>query len=296
MAFLAGAVYLALSYFAERLFADLATKALYKLQVALFDHIQGLSLNFFDRQPIGELMSRVTNDTEVISLFYESAVSPIIRALIQVLLILTAMLIISWPLTVVAVLIIPVMLIVTFVIMRISTPAFSKLQEDLGSLSGFQEESISGYKAIISNRQQSWADKKNEDLAVGVFDVGTKAFFTSLLQYPLTQSFSMIQIVLVMVVGSFAVMTGKMPLGTVIAFASYTSLLIRPLSEIANLTSTTLNGVAGGRRVFSIMDEEPLIEDAPDAQPYEFIWRPGEFRRCGLQLHPRAKNPQTQYF
>jgi len=270
IAFIAGAVYLVLSFFAERLFADLATKALYKLQVALFDHMQSLSLNFFDRQPIGELMSRVTNDTEVISLFYESAVSPIIRALIQVVLILTAMLIISWPLTVVAVLIIPVMLIVTFVIMRISTPAFAKLQEDLGGLSGFQEETISGYKAIISNRQQTWADQKNEDLAVEVYDVGTKAFFTSLLQYPLTQSFSMIQIVLVMVVGSFAVMAGKIPLGTVIAFASYTSLLIRPLSEIANLTSTTLNGVAGGRRVFSIMDEEPLIEDEPDAVPFEF--------------------------
>jgi len=270
LAFVAGAVYLTLSVIAERLFADLATKALYKLQVALFDHIQSLSLNFYDRQPIGELMSRVTNDTEVISLFYESAVSPIIRALIQVLLILTAMLLISWPLTIVAVLIIPVMLIVTYVIMRISTPAFAKLQEELGSLSGFQEESISGYKAIISNRQQTWADKKNEDLAVGVFDVGTKAFFTSLLQYPLTQSFSMVQIVLVMVVGSFAVMAGKMPLGTVIAFASYTSLLIRPLSEIANLTSTTLNSVAGGRRVFSIMDEEPQIEDAPDAVPFEF--------------------------
>jgi ATP-binding cassette subfamily B protein len=270
LAFIAGAVYLTLSVIAERLFADLATKALYKLQVALFDHIQSLSLNFYDRQPIGELMSRVTNDTEVISLFYESAVSPIIRALIQVLLILTAMLLISWPLTIVAVLIIPVMLIVTYVIMRISTPAFAKLQEELGSLSGFQEESISGYKAIISNRQQTWADKKNEDLAVGVFDVGTKAFFTSLLQYPLTQSFSMVQIVLVMVVGSFAVMAGKMPLGTVIAFASYTSLLIRPLSEIANLTSTTLNSVAGGRRVFSIMDEEPQIEDAPDAVPFEF--------------------------
>jgi ATP-binding cassette subfamily B protein len=271
------------------MFADLATRGLYKLQVNMFKHMQTLSLNFFDRQPIGELMSRVTNDTEVISLFFESAVSPIIRALVQVVLILGAMLLISAPLTVVAVLVIPVMLILTFVIARISTPAFAKLQEDLGNLSGFQEESISGHKVIISNRQQNWADEKNTELTVGVFDVASKAFFTSLMQYPLTQSLSMIQIVFVMVVGSFAVIAGRIPLGTVIAFASYTSLLIRPLSEIANLTSTTLNAVAGGRRVFSIIDEEPQIKDAPDANPFEFKGGQVEFKDVDFSYIPGRK-------
>ncbi|MFN2160348.1 MAG: ABC transporter ATP-binding protein [Anaerolineales bacterium] len=289
VALIAAALYLGLSFLAERMFADLATRGLYKLQVNMFKHMQTLSLNFFDRQPIGELMSRMTNDTEVISLFFESAVSPIIRALVQVVLILGAMLLISAPLTVVAVLVIPVMLILTFVIARISTPAFAKLQEDLGNLSGFQEESISGHKVIISNRQQDWADEKNTELTVGVFDVASKAFFTSLMQYPLTQSLSMIQIVFVMVVGSFAVIAGRIPLGTVIAFASYTSLLIRPLSEIANLTSTTLNAVAGGRRVFSIIDEEPQIKDAPDANPFEFKGGQVEFKDVDFSYIPGRK-------
>jgi ATP-binding cassette subfamily B protein len=270
IAAIAGVVYLVMSFFAERLFADMATRGLQKLQTRLFSHMQTLSLTFFDRQPIGELMSRITNDTEVVSLFYEQAVSPIIRASIQILLTFLVMLIIDWRLTIVALIVVPVILILTNVIERISTPAFAKMQEELGSLSGFQEESLSGHKVIISKRQQDWADGKNDALADSLYDVGSKAFFTSLLQYPLTQALSLIQIVLVMVMGALMVVGGETDLGTVIAFAGYTALLTKPLSEIANLTSTTLNAAAGGRRVFTIIDEQPTVKDAPDATEYEF--------------------------
>jgi ATP-binding cassette subfamily B protein len=270
IAVIAGVVYLVMTFIAERMFSDLATRGLQKLQTHLFSHMQTLSLTFFDRQPIGELMSRITNDTEVVSLFYEQAVSPIIRASIQIILTFLVMVFIDWRLTIVALLVVPVILILTNVIERISTPAFAKMQEELGSLSGFQEESLSGHKVIISKRQQDWADEKNDILADNLYNVGSKAFFTSLLQYPLTQSLSSIQIVLVMVVGALMVVGGEISLGTVIAFSGYAALLSRPLSEIANLTSTTLNAAAGGRRVFSIIDEEPTVEDAPDASEFEF--------------------------
>ncbi|UCF26722.1 MAG: hypothetical protein JSW42_08645, partial [Chloroflexota bacterium] len=153
-AVISGAVFLIMTFLAERMFADLATQGLQKLQTHLFSHMQGLSLNFFDRQPIGELLSRITNDTEVVSLFYEQAVGPIIRASITIILAFLVMLFIDWRLTIVALLIVPVILILTNVIERISTPAFAKLQEELGTLSGFQEESLSGHKVIISKRQQ----------------------------------------------------------------------------------------------------------------------------------------------
>ncbi len=269
-ALIAGAIFLVMTFFAERMFADLATHGLQKLQTNLFSHMQTLSLNFFDRQPIGELLSRITNDTEVVSLFYEQAVGPIIRASITILLAFLIMVAIDWRLTIVALLIVPVILILTNVIERISTPAFTKLQEELGTLSGFQEESLSGHKVIISKGQQDWADEKNDALAANLYEVGSKAFFTSLLQYPLTQSLASIQIILVMVVGALLVVGGEVLLGTVIAFAGYAALLTRPLSEIANLTSTTLNAVAGGRRVFGIIEEKPTVQDAPDAQEYEF--------------------------
>jgi len=295
-AVIAAGVFLLFSLLAERIFADLATKALAKLQNHLFSHMQDLSLNFFDRQPIGELLSRVSNDTEVISLFYEQGVSPIIRSSIQILLILVIMLIADWRLTLVALIVVPFMLIAALVIERVSSPAFASLQEDLGTLSGFQEETLSGHKVIISKRRQEWAAEQNKQQAQGVFDLGSKAYFNSLLQYPLTLSLSTFQIVFVMVAGGLMVIEGITTLGLVTAFAGYAALLASPLSTIANLTSTTLSAVAGGRRVFSIIDEEVQIKDAPDAADYEFRGGQIEFKDVDFSYVPGRKILRSNSF
>jgi ATP-binding cassette subfamily B protein len=270
LAVIAGVLYLALSFVADRMFGDLATRASYRLQVHMFSHMQSLSLSFFDRQGRGELMSRLTNDSEVISLFYESAVTQIIRAVGQIVLSFLVMLFIDWRLTLVAILVVPVMLVVMNIANRISSPAFEKLQEELSDLSGFQEETLSGNKVIISKRRQEWADEQHVERALRTFEVGSKAFFTSLLQYPLTQALTYLQIVIVLMVGGIMVINGRLELGTVIAFSGYVGLLSKPVSTISNLISTALNGVAGGRRVFRIIDEEPAVKDAPDANDYEF--------------------------
>lgn len=267
---LASLIFLGLSVVAERAFSKLATGGLYRLQRALFDHMQELSLTFFDRQPIGELMSRVTNDTETVALFYENAVAQIVRAIYQIVLIILVMFVINWRLTLAALLVVPIMLFLTAIIQRVATPAFTKLQEELGELSGFQEETISGHKVIISNRRQDWSVIVNDDQSGKVYDVASKAFFTSILQFPVTQTLTMLMIVVVLVVGSLMVLGGTTVFGVVIAFMGYAALLASPLAEIANLTATTLNAVAGGRRVFSIMDEAPTVVDAPDAEDFEF--------------------------
>jgi ATP-binding cassette subfamily B protein len=215
-------------------------------------------------------MSRLTNDTEVISLFYESAVSQMIREFVQIALTLVVMLLIDWRLTIVALLVVPVMLFLMNVVTRIATPAFDKLQEDLGTLSGFQEETLSGNKVIISNLRHEWSEEVNKEYAASAFDTGNKAFFNSLVQYPLTQSLIYIQIVLVLVAGSVLVIEGDTELGTVIAFSGYAALLSKPLSNISSLISTALNGLSGGRRVFKIIDEEATVKDTPDAVDYEF--------------------------
>ncbi|MCP4357665.1 MAG: ABC transporter ATP-binding protein [Chloroflexi bacterium] len=199
------------------------------------------------------------------------------------------MLLIDWRLMGAALLVVPLMLILTAVIQRIATPAFAKLQEELGELSGFQEETIAGNKVIISNRQQEWASISNEELAAGVYDVAASAFFTSLLQFPLTQSLTMLMIVIVLVVGGFLVLAGEATLGTVIAFTGYAALLASPLSEIANLTATSLNAVAGGRRVFAILDETPTVKDAADAYDFEFKGGRIEFKDVDFSYVPGRK-------
>jgi len=282
-------VYVVLGVIAERVFSDLATRGTYGLQRAVFTNLQRLSLTFFDRQPIGELMSRVTNDTESTAMFYENVVGQVIRALMTIVLVIIMMFAISWELTLAALLVIPIMLGLTGLVERIATPAFRRMQEQLGELSGFQEESISGHKVVISNRRREWAGDINEELSSGVFDTGSRAFFAALLQIPITMSVTNLQVVIVTFVGALLAIEGLIGIGVIIAFLGYVALLAGPLSEIANLTSTTLNAVAGGRRVFAIVDEEPVVKDAPDAEDFEFRGGHVEFEDVDFSYVPGRK-------
>ena len=266
----AGAVYLLFSFVANQLFAKLASEALYELQTDLFDNVQTLSMGFFFKNSPGELSSNVTNDAEVISLFYTTALSQILRSAIQVILIIGVMFAVNWQLALVAILTIPLLAGVAYAIAQVSGPAFNRLQETLGDVSAFQEETLSGHKVIISNNRHQWAADQHEEHVGGVYDVGRRAFMSALMQFPITQTLSLVQNVLVLVAGTLLVIGGSTTLGTVLAFAGYSALLASPLAEMANLITTSLNASAGGDRVFRIIDERPDVQDAPDAVDYEF--------------------------
>ena len=267
---IAGLIYLIFSFISDRLFGRMATNGLYKLQTKLFSNLQTLSMGFFYKNPPGTLSSNVTNDAEVVSLFYTNAVGQLIRAVLQVGMILIVMLVINWRLTLVALITVPFLLISIFVITRIASPAFAKLQENLGNVSGFQEETLAGHKVIISKRGQAWAREQHEKQATEVYNVGSRAFFAALMQFPLTQTLNIFQNVFILVFGTFMVIGGETTLGVVMSFSGYSALLASPLAQIATLITNALNASAGGERVFKIIDEKPVVKDAPDAVDYEF--------------------------
>jgi len=288
LGFVAGVVYLLFSFFANRIFAKLAAESLYDVQTSLFDNVQTLSMGFFFKNPPGELSSNVTNDAEVVSLFYTTAVSQILRSTLQVLLILIVMFVVNWQLALVAVLTIPLLIGVAWVVARVGAPAFNRLQESLGDVSAFQEETLSGHKVIISKNRRQWARDSHEEQVGEVYDVGKRAFMASLMQFPATQTLSLIQNVLVLVAGTFLVIGGETNVGTVLAFAGYSALLAAPLAEMANLITTTLNASAGGDRVFRIIDERPDVVDATDAVDYEFKGGRIEFEHVDFGYVPNS--------
>ena len=283
---IAAAIYFVTSFFAERIMSRLATGATYTLQTRLGEHLQTLSLNFFDSRSTGELVSSVTNDVEAIARFFETAVSQLIRAVLQVIIIAIIMFIIEWRLALAALLVVPAMLVITSIVERMSGPAFASMQEKIGELSGFYEETITGHKVITASRREEWAREANKGRADDVFTVGTKSFFLSLLQFPITTALSMLQIVIVVVVGALLVVAGMSEIGVIVSVIGDAGLLTSPLSEIANLTGTLLQAVAAGRRYYEVMGTEPTTVDAPDAKPYEFTGGRVEFKHVDFSYVP----------
>lgn len=282
----AAVAYALLAGFSEFLMTRLATSATMNLQRDMFATMQRLSLSFFDRQPVGQLLSRVTNDTESVATFNENAVSQIMRGIFQVVLIVVLMAVTNWRLTLAALTVVPVLLLVAAAVSHAAGPAYARLQEQLGDLSGFQEETISGHRVLISTRRQDWAAKQHEQEAGRVFQTASHATFTGLLQFPATMAMTTVQMVVVLVVGGLLAADGQADVGEVIAFVGLAGLLAQPLSDLSNLATTTLSAIAAGRRVFEIVDDVPTVVDTPQAQPFHFEGGKVEFRDVDFSYVP----------
>ncbi|MCE1175188.1 MAG: ABC transporter ATP-binding protein/permease [Propionibacteriales bacterium] len=278
--------YALLAGFSEFLMTRLATSATMSLQRDMFATMQRLSLSFFDRQPVGQLLSRVTNDTEAVATFNENAISQIMRGIFQVILIVVLMSVTNWRLTLAALSVVPVLLLVGAAVTRAAGPAYTRLQEQLGDLSGFQEETISGHRVLISTRRQDWAVGQHDIQAGEVFTTASKATFTGLLQFPATMAMTTIQMVVVLVVGGLLASKGQADVGGIIAFVGLAGLLAQPLSDLSNLATSTLTAVAAGRRVFEIVDDQPTVVDEPASAPLQFNGGKVEFRDVDFSYVP----------
>ena len=147
------------------LMANISQHAMYALRRDIFNHIQTLSLRFYDRQPIGELMSRVVNDVDAINQFFTNGVSQFLQSIFMLVLITMTMLALSWQMSLAVLIIVPLMAGLIAFSGRYAGAAFAELQETLGELNGFTEESISGQRVITAYGQQEAAIKNFEELS-----------------------------------------------------------------------------------------------------------------------------------
>jgi ATP-binding cassette, subfamily B, bacterial len=250
----------------NRIMSALAEEGLNALRKDLFDHIQTFSLSFFDRQPIGELMSSVTNDMEVIGNFFSRGLSQAITALMTIVVVLGFMLFLSIPLTVTAVIFLPFMLGVAAIMGRVAGPGFAKLQEQFGETNGFMEETLAGAKTLIAYRQQEQAGDTLEDLSIIARDLGAKSSFIGLTTGPLVNVAQTTQLAFIALVGSILAIQGAIGIGIVVSFLNYSEMLTGPVQQLSQIYNTVLQAAAGAQRVFAIMDESPTVLDKPNAK------------------------------
>jgi ATP-binding cassette subfamily B protein len=231
----------------------------------LFDHFQTLSLRFFDRHPHGELMSRLSNDTETISTTLGDGITQFIGSALSIIGAGTIMFTLNWRLSLASMTTIPIILIVTKLLAGRSRQGFRDRQEKLGAMNGTVEETIQGQRVVKAFcREQETLEKlttanvnlKKTAILATIF-VGTMGPFMNL--------FRNIGFTVTAGVGGWMVVENMVTVGTVAAFISYADYFNRPIIQIANLYGMLQAGLAGAERVFAILDEVPEINDAPDA-------------------------------
>lgn len=257
--------------------AGVTQKVLRNLRRDLFEHLQTLSLSYFDRHPHGELMSRLTNDIESINMVLAMGFMRIVGDLITLVGVVALMFALNVWLAMVAMVILPLMLLFTAVIARKTRKGYRGLQSQLGQLNGLMEETITGEKVVQSFGQEKAVIRQFDALNNQVRDTGMRAQLLSMLVPPMMTVLSNADVALIAGIGGWLSLQGLVTVGTIAAFISYARRFANPLRQIADLYNSLQSALAGAERVFQILDEVPEIEDAPDAVTLESIHGEVEF-------------------
>ncbi|MDA2584736.1 ABC transporter ATP-binding protein [Bacillus cereus group sp. Bc062] len=244
---------------------NVALKTIQKIRQDIFEKIQTLSLRFFDVRSQGDLMSRVTNDIDNLNQALTQSVVQIISSALTFIGVTIAMFALDWILAIVTLITVPIMFFVTKKLVAYSGKNFAKRQKDLGELNGFIEEAITGADVTTLYGKEKETvqnfNKINEQLRVSA----TKADTFSAFIFPSMNFINNLGMGLVIGTGSVMVLNGMTTVGVIAAFINYSRQFSRPLSQFATLMNTIQAAVAGGERVFEIMDEVPEIKNKKDA-------------------------------
>ncbi|GAB3062997.1 ABC transporter ATP-binding protein [Intrasporangium mesophilum] len=237
-------------------------QTMFQLRQDVEAKLNRLPLPYFDRQPRGEVLSRVTNDIDNIGMSLQQTLSQLLNALLTVVAVLIMMFWISWTLALIALVTIPVSVAVTAAIAKRSQKLFVQQWRNTGELNGIIEETFTGHGLVkVYGRQkeaQAGFETKNDEL----YEASFGAQFISGIIMPTMMFIGNINYVLVAVVGGLRVASGTMSLGDVQAFIQYSRQFTQPLTQVASMANVLQSGVASAERVFEVLDAE---EQEPDA-------------------------------
>ena len=239
----------------SKLMIKVSQKVVKQMRDDVFEKIQKLPIKYFDTHPHGELMSRITNDIDNISVALNTSINQLISGFLTVVIILFILFIINPILATVSLLSLPIMLFVVSKIAKYNKVQFIKQQEALAEVNGYIQEYISGQKVIKAfNREEAVKiefNERNENLKKNGFMAQTVAGMIM----PIMGNISNISTAITTVLAGIFCINGKISLGTITIFSKFSKEYSRPITEIANQFNVIQAGIAGAERIFEILDE-----------------------------------------
>ncbi|WAM33711.1 ABC transporter ATP-binding protein [Caldicellulosiruptor morganii] len=243
----------------------ISQQVVFNIRNDMFAKLQRLPVKIFDTRAHGDLMSRLTNDIDVVNNTVNASVTSIFSSTITLVGSAIVMLLISPILTACTLLVVPLMFFLTNLIAKNTRKYFSQNQKLLGKLNGIIEEDITGQKVIkVFTREEKEINKFieiNRDLT----RVGTKAQILSGVIPPLMNMLNNFAFIIVAAAGGYLALKGSVSVGVIASFVQYARQFVRPLNELANQFNQLQSAFAAAERVFEIMDEEKEKENEKDA-------------------------------
>ncbi len=244
-------------------------KTVFELRGRVSAKLDALPLKYFDGQPRGELLSRVTNDIDNISQTLQQTLSQLMNALLTVIGVTIMMFSVSVELALVTLAIIPVSGVVSAIIGKRAQKRFAAMWAATGELNGQIEEAFTGHALVKVFGRKAEVEESFEATNEKMYEAAFSAQFISSLIMPVNLFIGNLNYVVIAVLGGLRVATGAMPLGNVQAFIQYSRMFTQPITQIASMANLLQSGVASAERVFEVLDAEEQTPDNPATLPDE---------------------------
>jgi subfamily B ATP-binding cassette protein MsbA len=246
-----------MSYVGQRIVAHLRQQ--------LYDHLQRLPLSFFDRMPTGLLMSRVTNDVNLVQGAVSNAITGLLKDPLTLVGLLAVMFARDWQLSLIAMVVLPFAFfpVVKFgrMLRRIST----KSQESMGDISVILHETISGSRIVKAFGMEEYEKERFNRENIRYFRYLMKSVMVRALSSPMMEFLGGIAIVFVILYGGYRVIQGVSTPGEFFSFLGALLLLYEPIKRLSRINNVVQEGIAAATRIYDVLDTSPVIQDEPDA-------------------------------
>jgi ATP-binding cassette, subfamily B, multidrug efflux pump len=248
--------------FQGRLTATMVQRAVFRMREDVQAKLSRLPLSYFDRQPRGELLSRVTNDIDNLQQSMQQTLSQLVTSLLTIVGVVTLMFVVSWELALIALVTVPASAVAMRKIAKRAQPQFIRQWKFTGQLNGHIEEMYTGHALVTAFGQREKAMETFTEQNEALFNASYRAQFISGTIQPVMMFMSNLNYVLVAVVGGLLIAGGSLTLGAVTAFIQYSRQFSQPLTQVASMANLLQSSVASAERVFALLDAR---EQEPDA-------------------------------
>lgn len=251
---------------------------MYDLRMALFTHLQGLAVSYFTRNPVGRLMTRITNDVDTLYEMVTAGVVTLVGDVFMLTGIVVAMVLLDWRLALVALLVLPGLVYATFGFQVRMREAYRAVRVRIARINAYLNENLMGMAVaqLFNRRAKNFRrfDELNRDhLGANLQAVRTMALF-----FPLVGFFGTLAAALLIWYGGGQVVRGAVTLGLLVAMLQYTDRFFRPIQDLAEKYNILQAAMASSERIFRVLDEPVTVQDPPDPVPLERVRGEVEFR------------------
>ncbi len=241
-------------------------KVMYDMRVQIFSHLQHQSLSYFDHNPVGRLISRLSNDVDALNEFISTGVVSVAGDLVALAGIIVVMLLLDWRLALITLVVLPVIAFVSQLFQRLMRDTYRQQRVRIARVNGFLQENISGMLIVQLFNREARKYREFDELNSSYREANVHSVRLFALFFPVINFLAALSTALLLWYGSGSELSGIVSLGVLVAFFQYTDRTFQPIRDLADKYNIMQGAMASAERLFILIDERATVQDQPHPQ------------------------------